>query len=108
MSQLADALQDGVLTDAELSGITPPTIAPFTFDSFAVDRIGGIFSERITDGPFTGLPRMNFSDSPFSQRNSPASPIAQKMETSYTPLQSGWDLPFRTPTSLFPRSRKRG
>ena len=28
MSQLADALQDGVLTAAELSGITPPSISP--------------------------------------------------------------------------------
>ena len=55
MSQLADALQDGVLTAAELSGITPPTIPPFTYDSFSADTIGGTFAEQITDGPFTGL-----------------------------------------------------
>ncbi len=55
MAQLALALQDAVIEDAELTAMTPPTIAPFTYDSFLVSRIGGIVSERITDGPFTGL-----------------------------------------------------
>ena len=55
MAQLALALQDAVIEDAELAAMTPPTIAPFTYDSFLVSRIGGIVSERITDGPFTGL-----------------------------------------------------
>jgi hypothetical protein len=55
MAQLALALQDAVIEDAELAAMTPPTLAPFTYDSFAVTRVGGIVSERITDGPFTGL-----------------------------------------------------
>jgi hypothetical protein len=55
MAQLSLALQDAVIEDAELAAMTPPTLAPFTYDSFSVTRLGGIVSERITDGPFTGL-----------------------------------------------------
>jgi hypothetical protein len=55
MAQLSLALQDAVIEDAELAAMTPPTIAPFTYPSFSVTRVGGIVSERITDGPFTGL-----------------------------------------------------
>ena len=55
MAQLADALEDAVLEDSELSSIVSPTMTGFTFDSFSVVKVGGVIPERITDGPFTGL-----------------------------------------------------
>lgn len=55
MAQLADALEDAVLEDGEITAIVAPTMAGFTFDSFAVTKIDTVRHERITDGPFTGL-----------------------------------------------------
>ncbi|MCH7565136.1 MAG: hypothetical protein IH968_15085 [Gemmatimonadetes bacterium] len=55
MAQLAEALEDAVIEDDELSMIAAPTIAGFTFDSFSVRKIGSVQTERITDGPFAGL-----------------------------------------------------
>jgi hypothetical protein len=55
LSQLHLALVDGALDDTELAAITVPAIEGFVFDSFSVDRVGGIIPERITDGPFAGL-----------------------------------------------------
>jgi hypothetical protein len=55
MAQLALALKDVVLEDAELSSISPPDIEVFNFHSFTVAKIGGVQTETITDGPFTGL-----------------------------------------------------
>ena len=55
MAQLALALQDAVIEDAELAAITPPAIPGFTYDSFVVSRVGGIVVSTITNGPFTGL-----------------------------------------------------
>mgnify|MGYP001024447231 CR=1 FL=1 len=55
MAQLALALKDAVLEDAELSSISPPDIEVFNFHSFTVAKIGGVEPETITDGPFTGL-----------------------------------------------------
>lgn len=55
MAQLADMLEDAVLEDAELTGITTPTMTGFQFDSFSILRVGGVQDERITDGPFAGL-----------------------------------------------------
>ena len=55
MSQLALVLEDAVIEDYELSAITAPTLAGFTFDSFSVVRDGTVETERITDGPFAGL-----------------------------------------------------
>jgi len=55
MAQLADALEDGALSDAELSAVAPPSIPGFTYDAVTVNRIGGVAVETITDGPFAGL-----------------------------------------------------
>jgi hypothetical protein len=55
MAQLADALEDAVLEDQEMVMITAPTMPGFTFDSFSIEKVGGVVPERITDGPFSGL-----------------------------------------------------
>ncbi len=55
LAQLRLALLDGYLSDAELSGITTPTINGFDYDSFSVERQGSAVVENITDGPYTGL-----------------------------------------------------
>lgn len=55
MAQLADALEDAVLEDGEVSSITAPTMPGFVFDSFAVTKIDTVKAERITDGSFAGL-----------------------------------------------------
>jgi len=55
MAQLTAALEDGNLSDSELALLAPPTIQGFSFDSFDVQRLGGIVIEPITDGPFIGL-----------------------------------------------------
>ena len=55
MAQLSDALQDGYLSDEELYGVTPPTMAGFTFKDLSVQKIGGVVTETVTDGPFAGL-----------------------------------------------------
>ncbi len=55
MSQLADALEDAVLEDGEMTSIVAPTMAGYVFDSFSVTKIDTVKHERITDGPFTGL-----------------------------------------------------
>ena len=55
MAQLAVALEDAVLDDTELNAISAPSMTGFSFDSFTVERIGGITTEQITDGPFAGL-----------------------------------------------------
>ena len=55
MAQLEDNLRDGVLTDAELAGLTSPAVPGFTIDSFRVTKIGAPVQERITDGAYAGL-----------------------------------------------------
>lgn len=55
MAQLADALEDAILRDSELSAITTPSMTGFTFDSFSVTKIDTVKYERITDGTFSGL-----------------------------------------------------
>ena len=55
MAQLANALQDGVLSDAELAAVVPPTIPGFTYDAVSVTRQDSMTVETITDGPFAGL-----------------------------------------------------
>ena len=55
MAQLADALEDGYLSDEELFAVTPPTMAGFTFKDLAVQKIGGVVVETVTNGPFAGL-----------------------------------------------------
>ena len=55
MAQLADALEDGYLSDEELYGVTAPSMEGFTFKDIFVQKIGGVVVETVTDGPFAGL-----------------------------------------------------
>ena len=55
LGQIQLALQDGVVTDDELSNITPPTLSGFEFNQFEVVKDGALVTETITDGPFTGM-----------------------------------------------------
>ena len=55
LAQLHDRMQDGVLSDADLAALAAPPVAGFTLDSFWAAKVGGIVTETITDGPFTGL-----------------------------------------------------
>ncbi len=55
MAQLADALEDGYLSDEELYAITPPDVEGFTFGSILVEKVGDVEVETVTDGPFAGL-----------------------------------------------------
>ena len=54
MAQLADALEDGYLSDDELYSITAPELEGFTFSMLA-EKIGDVEMETVTDGPFAGL-----------------------------------------------------
>ncbi|MGH7646250.1 MAG: hypothetical protein ACREMR_11765 [Gemmatimonadales bacterium] len=55
MAQLQDNLRDGVLTDEELAGLTPPSVPGFAIDTFWARKIGSVVQEAITDGHFAGL-----------------------------------------------------
>jgi hypothetical protein len=55
LSQLKLALQDGYLSDSELTGINPPALEEFSFDSFSVQRVDTAVVEAISDGPYSGL-----------------------------------------------------
>ncbi len=55
LSQLRPALDDGHLDDNDLAAIHPPDLDGFDYDSFAVNRVGGIQLETVTDGPYVGL-----------------------------------------------------
>ncbi|UCC71810.1 MAG: hypothetical protein JSV86_15755, partial [Gemmatimonadota bacterium] len=55
LSQLKLALQDGYLSDSELSDINPPALEEFSFDSFSVQRLDTAVVEEISDGPYAGL-----------------------------------------------------
>ena len=55
IAQLMTAVEDGYLSDDDLSSISPPALSGFTFDSFAVTRDGTAVMEQITDGTYAGL-----------------------------------------------------
>ncbi len=55
MAQVADALEDGALSDDELSGVVLPELEGFTYEAVTATKIGGVGVEPITDGPFAGL-----------------------------------------------------
>lgn len=71
MSQLADALEDAVLEDGEMTAIVAPTMAGFSFDSFSVTKIDTVKHERITDGPFTGLYSLTQMVDVYSEASAP-------------------------------------
>ncbi len=55
LAALEVAVLDGVLDDDELSNISPPTLAGYTFTQFDVVKEGAVIQQTITDGPFSGL-----------------------------------------------------
>ncbi len=59
MAQLEAAVQDGLVTDAELAALTTPVLPPFLYLPPTVTRVGGTVARTITDGPFAGLFGLN-------------------------------------------------
>ena len=55
IAQIAERLQDGVLTPAELASIQPPPLEGFDFSGFEVSQLGDARVETIANGPYTGL-----------------------------------------------------
>lgn len=55
LSELLNALYDGYLSDEEVSGIRPPDLEGFSYDSFSVSKMGASGVETITDGAYAGL-----------------------------------------------------
>lgn len=58
MAQLENAMVDGLISDAELSAISAPTIPGFTITA-AASRVGTPVPRTISTGPFTGLIGLN-------------------------------------------------
>jgi hypothetical protein len=55
LSQIEDALSDGVITDGELATMVPPTIEGYVFEEFTVARYDTTIVETIIDGPWSGM-----------------------------------------------------
>jgi hypothetical protein len=55
MGQLGIFMEDGYLSDEELTALYPPDLDGFSFDSFSVTKTGETEIETITDGSFAGL-----------------------------------------------------
>ena len=55
LADLYVALEDGLITDVELAGITAPDLEGFDFTGFSVTKVGDQAVETITDGAFAGL-----------------------------------------------------
>lgn len=76
MSQLAVDMLDGVLSDAELTALAPPSIPGFTITASAT-RVGSATPRTITSGPYAGLYGMNQRiDIPVSARD----PLAHRSD----------------------------
>jgi hypothetical protein len=55
LSQLEEAVADGVIDDAELAAMGPPAIEGFDFVEFSVVKTDTPVVEHITDGPWSGM-----------------------------------------------------
>ena len=55
LAQLKLAVQDGVITDAEIAAITPPSLEDFDFSGFDIQRTSSAQVVTISDGPYAGL-----------------------------------------------------
>ncbi|NIR42450.1 MAG: hypothetical protein GWN99_00980 [Gemmatimonadetes bacterium] len=55
LGQIQLALQDGILSDAEISDLEPPTLDGFDFTGYKVVKVGESYTEMIRDGPYAGL-----------------------------------------------------
>ncbi len=58
MSQLDVAMQDGLLSDAELAALTPPVLPGFIVTASGA-RVGGVTPRTVTSGPYAGLYGLN-------------------------------------------------
>lgn len=58
MAQLENAMVDGLVTDAELAALTPPTLPGFTITTSAA-RNGGTAPRTIQNGSYAGLVGLN-------------------------------------------------
>ncbi len=72
MAQLADALEDGDITDKELADLQPPTLEGFEFQQLKVDKIGGVYTETISDGAYAGLYSLTQKIDIYSEVKDPA------------------------------------
>ncbi len=59
MAQLELAMEDGLLTAAELDALTLPSMSGFTFEAMEAEIAGASEVRTITSGPFAGLFSMN-------------------------------------------------
>jgi hypothetical protein len=59
MAQLDAGLSDGVLTDAELSGLTAPVVPGFTFSAISAVKTGTAVLQTVTRAPYAGLIGLN-------------------------------------------------
>ncbi len=59
MAQLATLITDGILTDAELGSISPPSAPGFTYTAPTVTRQSGAVPKVINEGAFAGLFSLN-------------------------------------------------
>jgi hypothetical protein len=59
MAQLQTALQDGIISDAELAAISAPTLTGFTYARVDATRVGAPVARTITNGAYRGLFGLN-------------------------------------------------
>jgi hypothetical protein len=94
LSQIENALRDGVLSDEELAAIQPPELDGFSFADFKVERDQELYVETIPDGPFAGLYSLTQRFNVFSQATDPsgshASVILGGKAQAIPIFQFGW------------------
>jgi hypothetical protein len=59
LSQLEPRMSDGVINDADLASLVPPSLGGFAFENVTSARVGGAVARPITTGPFAGLFALN-------------------------------------------------
>ena len=59
ISQLAQAMTDGILSSSDIASVTLPTLSGFTFATPTVNTVGSPLPRTITNGPFSGLIGLN-------------------------------------------------
>ena len=94
LSAIERALDDGILTDAELAAISPPPLDGFDFSEFGVYKQGTIVIETMSDGPFAGLYSLTQSfiveAKASDQSNSHASIVLAGKAQAIPVFQFGW------------------
>ncbi len=77
LSQLEVALRDGLLDDADIAAIRPPTLSGFDFSGFRVSRDGDAVIEPISDGPWAGLYSLTQNVTVVSQATEPSGALGE-------------------------------